>query len=88
MSNTNMNIRVDNKIKNQAKEIFAELGIDMTTAVNIFLRQAIREHGIPFNLKLEIPNEETRRAIRDAENGIGVSQVFESVDKLMEDLNA
>ncbi len=86
MSATTMNIRVDSEIKDTAKQIFAELGLDLTTAVNIFLRQSIREHGIPFDLKLSIPNEETKKAIREAENGIGMSKTFNSTDELFEDL--
>lgn len=63
MATTNLNIRTDKVIKEQAEEIFAELGLNMTTAVNMFLRTAVREHGIPFPLKLEIPNEVTAAAI-------------------------
>ena len=59
----NLNIRTDKEIKDQAEKIFNELGLNMTTAVNIFLRTAVREHGIPFELKLEIPNEITAEAI-------------------------
>ena len=59
MATTNLNIRTDKAIKDQAEEIFNELGLNMTTAVNIFLRTAIREHGIPFELKLEVPNDTT-----------------------------
>ena len=59
MATTNLNIRTDKGIKDQAEEIFAELGLNMTTAVNMFLRTAIREHGIPFELKLDVPNETT-----------------------------
>lgn len=86
MSATTMNIRVDREIKDTAKEIFAELGMDLTTAVNIFLRQSIREHGIPFDLKLNVPNRETRQAIMEAEKGIGMSKTFSSTDELFEDL--
>ena len=53
MATTNLNIRIDKTIKDQAEEIFNELGLNMTTAVNMFLRTAIREHGIPFELKLK-----------------------------------
>ena len=63
MATTNLNIRTDKAIKDQAEEIFNELGLNMTTAVNMFLRTAIREHGIPFELKLEVPN--TTTAIED-----------------------
>lgn len=86
MSATTMNIRVDKEVKDNAKMIFAELGMDLTTAVNIFLRQSIREHGIPFKLKLDIPNEETKRAIRESEKGIGMSKKFSSTEELFEDL--
>ena len=59
MATTNLNIRTEKAIKDQAEEIFNELGLNMTTAVNMFLRTAIRERGIPFELKLEVPNDTT-----------------------------
>ncbi len=65
MATTNLNIRTDKTIKNQAEQIFNELGLNMTTAVNIFLRATIREHGIPFELKLETPNDTTVAAIEE-----------------------
>ncbi|MCL2361873.1 MAG: type II toxin-antitoxin system RelB/DinJ family antitoxin [Defluviitaleaceae bacterium] len=54
-ANANINIRVDGEVKNKAQDIFSALGMDMTTAVNIFLRQAIRKNGIPFELVTEKP---------------------------------
>ena len=42
MATTNLNIRTDKAIKDQAEKIFNELGLNMTTAVNMFLRTAIR----------------------------------------------
>lgn len=65
MATTNLNIRTDKDIKDQAEEIFNELGLNMTTAINMFLRCAVREHGIPFKLKLDVPNETTADAIRE-----------------------
>jgi len=53
MSNTSMNIRMDSEIKRQAQELFAQFGLDMTTAVNMFLRQSIRQRGIPFAIQLD-----------------------------------
>ena len=52
-------------IKEAAEKIFGELGLNMTTAINIFLRQAIRENGIPFEMKLSVPNQETVAAITE-----------------------
>ena len=57
---TNLNIRTDKNIKDQAEEIFNQLGLNMTTAINIFLRTAVRENGIPFELKLDTPNNNTK----------------------------
>ena len=65
MATTNLNIRTEKAIKDQAESIFNELGINMTTAVNMFLRTAIREHGIPFELKLDVPNDSTVAAIEE-----------------------
>ena len=65
MSSTNLNIRTEKEVKEKADQIFSELGLNMTTAINIFLRTAIREHGIPFSLKLDIPNEATVNAIEE-----------------------
>ena len=66
MATTNLNIRTDKAIKDQAEEIFNELGLNVTTAINMFLRAAIREHGIPFELKLEVPNDTTAAAIEES----------------------
>ncbi|NLM16572.1 MAG: type II toxin-antitoxin system RelB/DinJ family antitoxin [Candidatus Riflebacteria bacterium] len=65
MSSTNLNIRIDSLVKKQAEKIYADLGINMTTAVNIFLRACIRNNGIPFNLSLGCPNETTLAAIEE-----------------------
>lgn len=65
MSTTNLNIRIDKNVKIAAEKIFEELGLNMTTAINIFLRQTIRENGIPFELTLNTPNSVTMAAIEE-----------------------
>lgn len=65
MATTNLNIRTDKEVKDRAEVIFNELGLNLTTAVNMFLRTAIREHGIPFSLKLDVPNGVTAAAIEE-----------------------
>lgn len=62
---TNLNIRTDKEVKEAAEQIFNELGLSMTTAVNIFLRQTIRSNGIPFDLKLNTPNDVTMAAVEE-----------------------
>ena len=54
---TSMNIRTDSEVKMQAEKLFAEFGLNMTTAVNMFLRQAIRKQAIPFELSLETASQ-------------------------------
>lgn len=66
MATTNLNIRTDKEVKEAAEEIYSSLGLNMTTAINMFLRASIRESGIPFDLKLKKPNDETIKAIEEA----------------------
>ena len=87
-ADTSMTIRMNRDVKREAQRVFSNLGVDMTTAINIFLRQAIYYNGFPFDVRLEVPNAETRKAIENAEKGIGMSRAFSSVSELMEDLNA
>ncbi len=64
---TNISVRMDVELKKQAEQLFSELGLNMTTAFNIFLRQAVRQQRIPFDIALEIPNAETIAAMEEAE---------------------
>jgi DNA-damage-inducible protein J len=43
-----VNIRIDDTLKGQADSLFEELGMNMSTAVNVFIRQTLRQRGIPF----------------------------------------
>ena len=71
MATTSMNIRMDREIKAQAELLFAQFGLNMTTAVNMFLRQAVRRQAIPFELKLDNPNAETVAAMLEAQRLCG-----------------
>ena len=64
---TNINFRVDENVKQRAEQIFSELGFNLSTAMTIFLRQAIRENGIPFNMKLD-DDYSLEKAISDTRN--------------------
>ena len=48
---TTLSIQVDEKVEKEAEKLFADFGLDISTAVNIFLRQSIRENCIPFNIQ-------------------------------------
>ena len=84
MSGTSANvcIRIDTELKAQAEALFSELGMNLTTAFNIFLHQAVRENGIPFAIKLGRPNRETAAAIRDAASIVRDPEVAELADQV------
>lgn len=87
---TNLNIRTDKEIKDKAEQIFTELGLNMTTAINMFLRTTIRENGIPFALKLDVPNEVTAAAIEEGRRIAHDSNVkgYTNIDELRAALEA
>lgn len=64
---TNISIRMDSQLKMQADRLFNELGMNLTTAFNIFVRQSLREGRIPFDISLHQPNSETVAAMLEAE---------------------
>ena len=68
MATTNVSIRMDTELKAQADELFAELGMNLSTAFNIFVRQSLREGGIPFEIRTDRPNKATIAAMLEAEN--------------------
>ncbi len=63
MAKVSTNISLDPALKKSAQELFSDLGMDLTTAVTLFLKQSIREQGIPFIVTRAIPNAETRAAL-------------------------
>ncbi len=88
MAKVSTNITIDAEVKKQAQELFADLGLDLSTAINIYLKKAISEQGIPFEVSRETPNTLTAKAIADSEKGNDVYGPFDSVEALMEALNA
>ena len=64
---TNFSVRMDSDIKKQCEALYGELGINLTTAINVFLRQSIRVGGFPFDVRMEQPNKETMAAMLEAE---------------------
>lgn len=87
-STTNISIRMDSNLKAQADTLFNELGMNISTAFNIFVRQAIRESKIPFEISLNQPNAETYAAMREAERIAGDSSVkgYTDLDEMFADL--
>lgn len=65
-NSTNLNIRIDKSVKENSEKVFEDLGLNMTTAINMFLRQVIRVNGIPFEIKGNTPNQETIEAMEES----------------------
>ena len=87
---TNISIRMDSDLKTQAEALFGELGMNITTAFNIFVRQAVREGKIPFDISLNQPNRETLAALMEAERIAKDPNVkgYTDLDELFDDLKA
>lgn len=88
MAKVSTNISIDAEVKKQAVALFSDLGMDLSTAINVYLKRAIMEQGIPFEVVRTVPNVVTAKAIADSENGDDVYGPFDNVDALMESLNA
>ncbi len=67
MAKVTTSISIDADIKEKAQSLFADFGLDLSTAVNIFFRQAVRENRIPFSIQREVPNADTIAAMKEAE---------------------
>ena len=91
MATTNMSIRMDTELKKQAETMLASMGLNMTTAMNIFLHQVVRQGKIPFEIATDIPNAETLAAMREVDdmiNGKIEATRYKSTKELFEDLNS
>lgn len=66
MASTLVQIRVDEDLKNEATQIFEQLGLDLPTAFRIFLKKSVEERGVPFAMKISKPVslEEGKKAFR------------------------
>ncbi len=88
MAKVSTNVTIDEVTKKEAQALLADFGMDLSTAVNVFLKQMVYEGSFPFSITREVPNEETKKAIENVRNGVGLSKGFHSVSELMEDLYA
>jgi len=89
-STSNVSFRIDTEVKNQADRLFSQLGMNMTTAFNIFLRQAVREGSIPFPITVNTPNAVTVAAMLEAERIVNDPTVkrYSDVEEALRELKA
>ena len=89
MPKTSTNISIDAEIKVKAQAMLADLGMDLSTAVNIFLRQMLYEGGIPFSITRETPNKITLDAMKEAQEMFRSPEKYkryDNVDSMLEDI--
>ena len=86
---SNISIRMDSELKAAAEALYEELGMNISTAFNIFVRQSLRERGIPFRITEGAPNKETVSAMLEAERIAKDPSVngYHDVDEFFEDLD-
>ena len=91
MSNltSTININIDKKTKEEATEVLNSLGLNMTTAINLFLNQVIKHDGIPFEIKNPKPTRKLKRALKEADkiaSGKIQKKGYRNVDEMFRDI--
>ena len=85
---TSVSFRIDSKLKQEADDLFQKLGLNMTTAFNIFLRQSVREGGLPFMVTTLTPNSATIAAIKEARSLVNDKETKKyTPEELFDDLD-
>lgn len=82
-------IEMDEELKKQAEALFDELGMDMSTAFTIFVKKAVREQRIPFEVSADYPNAVTRAAMEETEailRNPSAYKSYDNVEEMMEDI--
>ena len=91
MAMQSTSIKIDTELKQNAQQLFSNLGMDMNTAVTIFLRHAVKEQAFPFEIKDSLPNSDTLTALHEVETmkkNPAAYRSYSDVDKMMNDLLA
>lgn len=86
---TNLNVRVDSKLKEESDMLFKDLGLNMSTAINMFLTKCVKTSGIPFKIEEPKPSKELREALKELdymEKHPDEYKVYHNVDKMFEDI--
>jgi len=88
MGQTNISIRIDEEIKRDAETLFAKLGLTLSSATNVFFRQAVRKQSMPFKLKAENHEVKARKAFGKLFAKTQKQSVINGTDKMtLEEIN-
>ena len=64
---SSLNVNVNAETKKEASKVLDELGLNMTTAINIYLKQTVKHNGIPFEVKNRVPNHKRKKALKETD---------------------
>lgn len=87
---TNLNVRVDSMLKQESEELFKDLGLNMSTAINMFLTKCVKTSSIPFRIEEPKPSKELKKALKEVDYMMKHPEkykVYNSVDELFEELD-
>lgn len=88
---TNLNVRVDSTLKKESDMLFKDLGLNMSTAINMFLTQCVKTSSIPFNISEPKPSRQLKRALKEAERIVKHPErykKYDNIDDLFKDLDS
>lgn len=89
MAKVSTNISIDAETKAKAQVLLSDFGMDLSTAVNIFLKQMVYEGSFPFAITRDLPNKLTLDAMKEAQEVLRSPEKYKrysSVDSMMEDI--
>lgn len=88
MANSLIQLRIDEKLKTEATQIYEKLGLDLSTAIRIFLTRSVEEKGIPFNMKLKDESYRAEAAVRVMREMSNTAEVNGIADMTLDEINA
>ncbi len=90
MPKVSTNISLDQELKSASVLLFSKFGLDLSTAITLFLQQSVREQRIPFEIRMEVPNNDTLEALAEfnkMKNDKESYKRYSSFKEIMEELN-
>lgn len=84
-----LNVNVNAETKKEASKVLNELGLNMTTAINIYLKQIVKHNGIPFEVTSRVPNHKLKKALKETDKiikGKVNPKAYSSAEDLMKDI--
>ena len=88
MAKVNTNISIDKNLKQEAVKLFSSFGLDLSTAITLYLQQSVREQRIPFTIRMEVPNDETVDAfneLKEMRHNKKKYKRYDSFDEMLKD---